>query len=39
VFIDIDSLRAGHVGGYRYEGDTTPNIDDLIRDGVAFERG
>ena len=39
LFIDIDSLRADHVGGYGYEGPTTPNIDDLLDDAVAFERG
>lgn len=37
--IDIDSLRADHVGGYGYRGNTTPHIDELIEDGVAFERG
>lgn len=37
--IDIDSLRADHVGSYGYDGETTPNIDELIEDGVAFERG
>jgi len=37
--IDIDSLRADHVSGYGYHGHTTPNIDALIDDGVAFERG
>ena len=37
--IDVDSLRADHVGAYGYDGNTTPNIDDLIADGVAFTRG
>lgn len=39
LFIDIDSLRADHVSGYGYDRETTPNIDELIEDGVAFERG
>ena len=39
VFIDIDSLRADHVSAYGYAGNTTPNIDALIEDGVAFSRG
>ncbi|MEF8781214.1 MAG: sulfatase [Haloferacaceae archaeon] len=39
LFIDVDSLRADHVGRYGYEGETTPNIDALIDDGVAFARG
>ena len=37
--IDVDSLRADHVGAYGYDRATTPNIDALIDDGVAFERG
>jgi len=37
--IDIDSLRPDHVSGYGYEAETTPHIDTLIEDGVAFERG
>ena len=39
LVVDIDSLRADHVGAYGYAGDTTPNIDDLVADGVAFSRG
>jgi len=39
VFIDIDSFRADHVGAYGYDGETTPNIDALIEDGVAFSNG
>lgn len=38
VYIDIDSLRPDHVGAFGYEGETTPNIDALASDGVAFER-
>jgi arylsulfatase A-like enzyme len=37
--LDVDSLRADHVGAYGYDRDTTPNVDRLIADGVAFERG
>jgi arylsulfatase A-like enzyme len=38
LYIDIDSLRPDHVGAYGYEGETTPNIDELASDGVVFER-
>ena len=38
VYIDIDSLRADHVGVYGYDAPTTPNIDALAADGVHFER-
>jgi arylsulfatase A-like enzyme len=38
VYVDIDSLRADHVGTYEYEGDTTPNLDEFAADAVAFDR-
>lgn len=37
LYIDIDSLRADHVGTYGYGPSTTPNIDDVADDGVWFE--
>lgn len=37
-YIDIDSLRADHVGAYGYEADTTPNLDEFAREAVAFNR-
>lgn len=36
LYMDIDSLRADHVGCYGYRRATTPNIDALAADGVRF---
>ena len=39
VFIlNIDMLRADHVGAYGYARDTTPELDRLARQGVLFRR-
>jgi len=32
----VDALRADHVGAYGYSRPTTPNIDRLVAEGVAF---
>lgn len=37
VVIDVDSLRADHVGVYEYDAPTTPNLDELANDSVKFE--
>ena len=37
VLIGIDALRADHVGCYGYNKETSPNIDNLSRNGVLFE--
>jgi len=34
--ITIDTLRADHVHCYGYEGNQTPALDDLARDGIRF---
>ena len=37
LFIDIDTLRADHLGCYGYHRNTSPNIDRIARDAVRFE--
>lgn len=37
LYIDIDTMRADHLGCYGYHRHTTPNIDKLAKDGVRFE--
>jgi len=37
LFIDIDTLRADHLGCYGYHRDTSPNIDRLAQDAVRFD--
>ena len=38
ILIIVDSLRADHVGWYGYNRDTTPTLDRLADEGVAFTR-
>ena len=38
VYLDIDTLRADHLGCYGYGRSTTPNLDRLAQDSVLFER-
>jgi arylsulfatase len=38
VFIDVDTLRADHLGCYGYSKPTSPAIDGLAEQGVLFER-
>lgn len=37
VLVTIDTLRADHLGCYKYQGGKTPNIDQLAKEGVVFE--
>ena len=37
VLISLDSLRADHLGIYGYSRDTSPNIDNLAREGIVFK--
>ena len=36
LMLDIDTLRADHLGCYGYSRDTSPAIDSIARDGVVF---
>lgn len=36
LFIDIDTLRPDHMGCYGYDRNTTPNIDQISKEGVKF---
>jgi arylsulfatase A-like enzyme len=38
LYIDIDTLRADHMGCYGYSRNTTPNIDKICADGVRFNQ-
>jgi hypothetical protein len=37
LYVDIDTLRADHLGCYGYHRNTSPNIDELARRAVRFE--
>jgi len=37
LVLDIDSLRADHLGCYGYSRNTTPTIDSLAESGILFE--
>lgn len=37
LFIDIDTLRADHLGCYGYHRATSPNIDRLAAEGIRFD--
>jgi choline-sulfatase len=37
ILIDIDSLRADHLGCYGYNKNTSPNIDKLAEESIVFD--
>ncbi|MHC4201385.1 MAG: sulfatase, partial [Planctomycetota bacterium] len=37
LYLDIDTLRADHLGCYGYHRGTSPNIDRIAREGVRFD--
>lgn len=37
LFVDIDTLRADHMGCYGYYRNTTPNFDRVAEEGVRFD--
>ncbi|GAB6167880.1 sulfatase [Clostridium carnis] len=36
LMLDLDTLRADHLGCYGYNRNTTPNIDNIAKDSVVF---
>jgi arylsulfatase A-like enzyme len=38
ILVNVDALRADHLGCYGYARDTSPFLDSLCREGVVFER-
>ncbi|MGV1059950.1 sulfatase [Clostridium perfringens] len=37
LMLDLDTLRADHLGCYGYERNTSPNIDSVSREGITFD--
>ena len=38
ILIVIDTLRADYLGAYGFDGPTSPNLDELAKESVVFER-
>lgn len=36
LFVDIDTLRPDHMGCYGYHRNTTPNFDEIAKEGIRF---
>ncbi|MCI8632109.1 MAG: sulfatase [Lachnospiraceae bacterium] len=37
LYVDIDTLRPDHMGCYGYSRNTTPNFDEVAKEGVRFD--
>ena len=38
IYVDVDSLRPDHTGPYGYDRTITPNLDEMARQSVMFDR-
>lgn len=37
IYVDIDTMRPDHMGCYGYKRNTTPNFDQVAREGIRFD--
>jgi arylsulfatase A-like enzyme len=38
IYVDVDSLRPDHTGAYGYGRNITPNLDEMAKNSVVFDR-